>query len=223
VWSTPGGDVNDAAKWYANGLAPIGEDIKVLYTKPTKLQDGTPALEAEIEWVLRVVPEKPKIHTFVLAAIKDDVLSQVGLHEDRGMVGDELKQIAYSLTFLKGRNEPLNVPPDVRAFLDKYCADVVSRDAERIMADYSDQFLYSSAKKADIDRMYRNDPFSLIPRSVVSCEATVTVFEPQGDKAYVAGFFVSKAKPDANAVKKPMYFQQIIKEDGQWRWFGTQK
>jgi len=71
--------------------------------------------------------------------------------------------------------------------------------------------------------VYRNDPFSLIPRSVVSCEATVTVFEPQGDKAYVAGFFVSKAKPGANAVKKPMYFRQIIKEDGKWRWFGTQK
>ena len=51
----------------------------------------------------------------------------------------------------------------------------------------------------------------------------MTVFEPRGDKAYVDGFCLSKAKSDANALKAPMIFQQIIKENGQWKWFGNQK
>jgi hypothetical protein len=51
----------------------------------------------------------------------------------------------------------------------------------------------------------------------------VTVFEPQGEKAYVDGFFLTKAKGDTDAAKSPMFFQQIINEHGQWKWFGNQK
>jgi hypothetical protein len=39
----------------------------------------------------------------------------------------------------------------------------------------------------------------------------------------VDGFFLFKAKGDANALKVPMQFQQIINEHGQWKWFGNQK
>ena len=60
-------------------------------------------------------------------------------------------------------------------------------------------------------------------RGVTSCEPTVTVFEPRADKAYVDGFFLTKAKGDANAVKSPIVFQQIINEHGQRKWFGNQK
>jgi hypothetical protein len=51
----------------------------------------------------------------------------------------------------------------------------------------------------------------------------VTVFEPHGDKAYIDGFFLGKARGDAEALKAPMGFQQIINEHGQWKWFGSQK
>jgi hypothetical protein len=51
----------------------------------------------------------------------------------------------------------------------------------------------------------------------------VTVFEPRGDKAYLDGFWLTKTKGDANARKLPIYFQQIINEHGQWKWFGNQK
>ena len=47
----------------------------------------------------------------------------------------------------------------------------------------------------------------------------MTVFEPRGDKAYVDGFYLEKTKGDANALKRPIYFQQIVNEHGQWRWF----
>jgi hypothetical protein len=49
------------------------------------------------------------------------------------------------------------------------------------------------------------------------------VFEARGDKTYVVGFFLSKVKGGADALKAPMMFQQIINEHGQWRWFGSQK
>ena len=51
----------------------------------------------------------------------------------------------------------------------------------------------------------------------------MTVFEPRGDKAYLDGFYLGKAKAGANAVKSPMTFQQIINEHGQWKWYGNQK
>ncbi|MGA2108980.1 MAG: sigma 54-interacting transcriptional regulator [Syntrophorhabdales bacterium] len=61
------------------------------------------------------------------------------------------------------------------------------------------------------------------PGGVTSQEATVTVFEPRGDKAYVAGFYLMKLKGEANALKWAMYFQQIINEHREWKWFGNQK
>jgi hypothetical protein len=51
----------------------------------------------------------------------------------------------------------------------------------------------------------------------------VTVFELRGDKAYIDGFFLSKVKGDANALKSPMRVYQIINEHGEWKWFGNQK
>ena len=91
------------------------------------------------------------------------------------------------------------------------------------MAHFSDRFLCAGASKAFFEQWFRNDPASPIQRGVTSCEPTVTVFEPRGDKAYIDGFFLVKAKGDANAVKSPMTFQQIINEHGQWMWFGNQK
>jgi hypothetical protein len=77
--------------------------------------------------------------------------------------------------------------------------------------------------KAFMEQFWRNDPASPIQRGTISCEATVTVFEAQGDKAYVDGFMLDKARGDANALKVPMVFQQIINEHGQWKWYGNQK
>ena len=134
-----------------------------------------------------------------------------------------LKRIAYSLTFQPGREKPVQVPPDVRAFLDMYCADVVGHDVKTIMAHFSDRFCHSGASKAFYERWFRNDPLSPVQRGVISDEAIVTVFEPRGDKAYMDGFFLTKLKGDANALKYPLSWQQIINEHGEWKWFGNQK
>ena len=134
-----------------------------------------------------------------------------------------MKRIAYSLTFLQGREEPVNVPPDVRAFLDMYCVDLMGHDAKAIMEHYSDRFPYSGASKTVFEQVLRNDPVSPLQRGTISLEAVVTVFEPRGDKAYIDGFMLDKAKGDASPLKGPMLFQQIINEHGQWKWFGNQK
>jgi hypothetical protein len=135
-----------------------------------------------------------------------------------------VKNYAYSLTFQQGREEPVKVPSDVQEFLDRYSSDLVSGNVERIMANFSDRFRNQSRKKAFYEQWLRNNPGSPIQRGLISSEATVTVFEARGDKAYVDGFFASKARDHADkALKEPMGFRQIIKEQGQWKWYGDQR
>jgi hypothetical protein len=211
-------------KW-SNILVPAlrasGRDIKILYDKPSQLKDGTLAQEAEIEWIRN---DEVKLNMLVLTTRKHSALIMIIQGSDKGKIGEDVRNNAYSLTFLKGMDEPVKVPSDVQGFLDKYSSDLVSGNVERIMTNFSDQFLYQSVKKAFFEQWFRNNPASPVQRGLISSEATVTIFEAQGDKAYVDGFFASKARqhPDI-AVKVPMGFRQIIKEEGQWKWYGDQK
>jgi hypothetical protein len=203
-------------------------DIKVLSDKSSRLKDGTPAREVEVEFDAKIditgrsIKNAPKHNGLLLATKKDVTWVSIWLSDDRGMIAEDLRGVAYSLTFLQGREEPVNVPPDVRAFLDMYCADTVGHDVKTIMTHYSDRFRHSGMSKAFMEQVFRNDPASPI-HAGTSCEATVTVFEPRGDKAYVDGFLLIKTKGDAKALKWSMGFQQIINEHGQWKWYGNQK
>ena len=195
-------------------------DVKVLSDKPSRLKDGTPAREAEVEFVVK---NGSRAKAFLLITKKDDAIIFIRVTPDKGRTGEDLKRIAYSLTFLQGREEPVNVPPDVQAFLDMWCADIVSHDVKAIMEHFSDRYLLYGTHKAFAEQYWRNDLTSPAQRGAISYEATVTVFYPRGDKAYVAGFFALRAKGDANAMKLPMIYQQIINEHGEWKWFGNQK
>ncbi|MGD0659792.1 MAG: hypothetical protein ABSD38_17175 [Syntrophorhabdales bacterium] len=222
--------LEDWAKWIMAVMPEIFTDIKVLSDKPSQLKDGTPAREVEWEGVLKndrnagSVKNGPKFSIFQLMTKKD--LAWVVIYlVDIKTIGEDLKKYAYSLTFLQGREEPVQVPSDVRAFLDMYCADIVSHDVKTIMAHYSDRFLWSGLRKAYYEDSFRNGTYLKSPLQwgVISREAIVTVFEARGDKAYVDGFWLDKAKGDANALKSPMSYQQIINEHGEWKWFGNQK
>jgi hypothetical protein len=210
-------------------LTNIFTDIKVLSEKPSQLKDGNPAWEVVLELVPKIDPagrpiENPSKQDFLYLATKKDLVRvSISLSGDRGKLGEGWKNIAYSLTFQPDREKPVLVPTDVRAFLDMYCADIVSRDIRLIMAHFSDRIRHSGANKIVYEQFFRNDPFSPLQRRTISCEATVTFFEPHGDKAYIDGFMSEKAKGDTNAGKFPMSFQQIINEHGQWKWFGNQK
>jgi hypothetical protein len=120
--------LKDWAKIFMPSLLPIFTDIKVLSDKPSQLKDGTPALEVEWEGILTYdatigsVKDRPKLSNFQIMTKKDLAWVAIALIDDK-KIGEDLKKVAYSLTFLPGREEPVNVPPDVRAFLDMYSVD----------------------------------------------------------------------------------------------------
>ena len=209
-------------------MLQIYTDIKVLTDKPSRLKDGTPAREAEWQGVLKYdvalgsIKNGPKISNFVLMTKKDLAWVSITLIDDK-RIGEDLKKIADSLTFQPAREEPVSVPPDVQAFLDMYSTDVVSGDVKLIMAHFSDRFRHSGVNKAFFEQLFQNDPSFPIKRGVISQEPTVTVFKLHGEKAYVDGFYLVKVRGDANALKTPTEFQQIINEHGQWKWYGNQK
>ena len=215
------GDISGSASMVAMIFGQMGrKDVKVLYDKPSKLQDGTPAQEAEIEWV---PPSGPKSNTYLLATQKDGIWIWVSMDHDQGMIGDDLKRIAYSLKVPQEKQEPVKLPPDVREFLDKYSKDVDSGDAAKVMTNYSDRYLYNGMKKGDQELWYRYSQFSPLTAGITSNEVTVTMFEPQGDKAYLAGFYAGKLKSGDPSPTPPIADNQLIKENGEWKWFGNQK
>ena len=227
-WPSPR-PLEDWAKEFMPYFVEYYTGFKVLTDKPSQLKDGTPAREVEYEFVLKQnltggsAENGSKKNGLLLATKKDLMWVAVMLIDDKGKIGDDLKRIAYSLNFLPGREEPVNVPPDVRAFFDMWCADAVSHDVKAMMVHFSDRFRHSGMNKTFAEQFWRNSPMSPVQRGFISCEITVTVFEPRGDKAYVDGFILDKAKGDANAGKFPIMFQQIINEHGEWKWFGNQK
>ncbi len=210
---------------WSKSLLPIlsrsGRDFKIMHDKPSQLKDGTPAQEGELEWIRN---DGVKINMLVLNMRKYILRIMILVASDKGKIDDDLKNYAYSLTFQASREQPVKVPSDVQEFLDKYGSDIVSGNVEKIMVNFSDRFLNSGMNKAFFEQWFRNDPASPVQRGVTSSEATVTIFEARGDTAYVDGFFASKARahPDM-IVKGPLGFQQVIKENGQWKWYGDQK
>ena len=214
--------LEDWAKVFMPIWVEIATDIKVLSDKTSQLKDGNPAREVEFEGVYK---NGPKISGLLLVTKKDkdQIWVALTLGDDKGKPVEDLKKIAYSLTLQPSREEPVQIPPDVRAFLDMFSADLAGRDVKTIMTHFSDRFLFSGESKAYFEQWLRNDPVSPMHAELISQEPNVTVFEPHGDKAYIDGFFLAKTKGDTNALKAPMGFQQIINEHGQWKWFGNQK
>ena len=164
-------------------------DIKALSDKPCQLKDGTPAREVEVEFVPKIdiagrsMKNAPKHNGLLLATKKDLMWFSIWMSDDKGKIGEDpdLKRVAYSLTFLQGREEPVKVPPNTKAFLDMYCADWGrSHDVKTIMAHYSDRFRYSGQSKAGVEQWFRSDPLSPIQAGGTLFEPTVTVFEPPG-------------------------------------------
>ena len=129
-----------------------------------------------------------------------------------GPIGDDLKAILYSLEFQPGFDVPVKVPPDVQELLDKYRNDVVSHDVEKVMTHFSDGFLDSGTRKGEIKRYFRQ-----VIDSIMSLEVGITDFVAAGDRAYLAGFVMGSWG------KSPMPGSLIVKENGEWRFYGNQR
>jgi len=197
-------------------------EVKLFSDKPTKLQDGTPAQEAEFEFIPSI-PGGTKRHLFLLAAKIDGAWIWVSVIDDKGMISDNLKGIAYSLTVAPGTQQAVKLPPDIQAFLDKFNSDIDSHDITRIMGNYSDGFDLSMMNKAMLQGWLQNAPESPVQRGISSASVTVTIFEPRGDKAYLAGYMGGSFKAGPSGETPPINDNQIIKENGQWKWYGNRK
>jgi hypothetical protein len=89
---------------------------------------------------------------------------------------------------------------------------MVSHDLAKVMTHYSNRFLNSGTTKKETEESTRQ-----IIGSITSFEISITEFVPAGDKVYLAGFLT------ISSGKVPIREISIIKENGEWKWYGNQR
>jgi hypothetical protein len=184
------------------------QDVKLIYNKPSRLHDGTPAYEYETALLVK----DTWWFLTTLVTVKGNM--QIGLNVDHRSekITDDLKGILYSVEFEPEKDKPVKVPPDVQEFFDKVDSDAVSHDIARVVSHYSDRFLNSGTRKAEVERGLRQGI-----GDITSAKAVLTDFVPAGDKAYLTGYV------NFNFGRTQIYETTIIKENGEWKWYGNQR
>jgi hypothetical protein len=199
------------AEGLAQTLRALGfTGVTLVSDKSTRLRDGTPAREIEFEFVMMGTPRV----WLALDTKKGDLVVQVHVSWPSAETGERerLKAILYSVRFQPDKDEPVMVPPDVQALIDRHCSASVAHDLTQVMANYSDRYLSSGVSKGEMELMHRQG----IGRAT-SCEIGITDFIPAGDRAYLAGFVSGWWG------KAPLQEMSIIKENGEWKWYGNQR
>lgn len=194
---------------YIPELAKMGKDINVIYDEEASLKDDTPAREMEIEWVLN---SGIRLNSMFITAKKEDVWITVSISDTKGKIEEDLKGIPYSLKIKPGKEEPVELPDDIQELFDQLSRDIVSHNLEKVMLHYSDQFLHNGICKADVEAFYKR-----VILGITSFQVNVTRFESQKNRAYMAGY------TDVNQRKVPLPGMSLIKENGQWKFYGNQK
>jgi hypothetical protein len=143
---------------------------------------------------------------------KGDLWVNMAVESRSGKIGEDLKAILYSIEFEPDKDKPVTVPPDIQEFLNKFCSDVVSHDIAKVMTHYSDRFLNSAGKKGGAEQFFRQ-----FIGSITSYEVGVTDFVTEGDRVYLAGFV------NNNWGKWVLQLTSIIKDSGEWKWYGNQR
>jgi hypothetical protein len=188
-------------------LKIIATDVTIVSDKPSQLRDGTPAREVGINMVQNGEP----LYMLYLVTKKGD--TALGTYvASRGKIGEDLKAILYSVEFEPGKDEPVKVPLDVQELLDRHCSASVAHDVTQLMTHYSDRYLNSGTRKGGMEQFHRD----IIGR-ITSCEIGITDLVPAGDRVYLTGFM------NVNMGKWPLPGTSIIKENGEWKWYGNQR
>jgi hypothetical protein len=183
-------------------------DVTVVSNKPTRLKDGTPAREIEMQMILNGAP----LYTRGVVTKQNDLMIVTSFGSRDGRVGEDLVTMLYAREFQPDKDVPVKVPPDVQQLLDKMNNDVVSHDVVAVMSHYSNSFLNSGTRKGEVERNFRQ-----WIGSVTSLKATITDFVTEGDKAHLAGFVT------INGATFPTMETSIVKENGEWRYYGNQR
>jgi hypothetical protein len=206
AWST--GTAADEWVWGMKGVG--ASDVTVVSDKPSQLRDGTPAREVMLHMVMNGEPTD----VMGLMMEKGGMLVRIMVDWDpRYGTGEHLKAVLSSLQFEPEKDKPVRVPSDVRAFLDQWGNDIVAHDVAKVMGHYSDGFLNSGNKKRFVEESFRRGI-----GTITSWEVTITDFVAAGDRAYLAGFWTVN-----RTMSLPLRDTSIIKENGQWKWYGNQR
>jgi hypothetical protein len=186
----------------------VFKDTVVVSDEPSRLRDGTPAREIQIEAVMQGMPRR----VLFLGTKKDDLWIHVNVGSEKERVGEDLKVIAYSLNIQPGADKPVKVPADIQELFDRHCRAAVARDLTAVMANYSNRFRNSGLGKGERESFHK-----IILGSSTSCKIVITDFVPAGDIAHLAGFVAGVSG------KGPLQETSIIKENGEWKWYGNQR
>ena len=89
---------------------------------------------------------------------------------------------------------------------------MVAHDFAKVMANYSDRYLNSGRTKGEREQFWRP-----IIDHITSFEIVITDFVPASDRDYLTGFITT------NFGKVPLHDTSIIKENGEWKWYGNQR
>jgi hypothetical protein len=81
------------------------------------------------------------------------------------------------------------------------------------MSHYSDKYLNSGVRKGETERVWRQNIGNL-----VSSKMTITDFVLAGERAYLTGFVIVN-----NRFTFSLTETSIIKENGEWKWYGNQR
>jgi len=184
-------------------------DVTVVSDRPSRLRDGTPAQEVELQMVSNGEP----YNWLGVATKKGDIWINTNIGLYKGKIGEDLKAVLYSLQYEPNKDEPVKVPSDVQEFLDRNSNDALSHDLTKIMASFSDKFLNSGVRKGEVERGLRQSIGNLM-----SSKVTITDFVPAGDRAYLTGFRIIN-----NRFTFSLTETSIIKESGEWKWYGNQR
>jgi hypothetical protein len=186
----------------------LARDVTVVKNTLSQLRDGTPAWEVELQMVLNDAP----FNYVGVAMKKGDLWIIANLGSSSGKIQRDARAIVYSFEFRPDKDEPVKLPLDVKQFLDRYRGAILSQNITKVMAHFSDQYLESGSRKDEVEWFWRQ-----AIGSVTSLEWGITDFVPAGDKAYLAGFI------NFNTGKWALLGTSIIKENGQWKWYGNQR
>jgi hypothetical protein len=187
----------------------FGKEMTVVSDKPSQLSNGTPAREVQIQGIMNDLP----FNYACLSVAHGDVWISAQVSSQSGKIGEHLKAIIYSLQYEPSKDEPVKVPPDVQELLDGLSSAWVSHDLAKVMSHYSDRYLNSGVRKGEMERAFRQTI-----GFITSWEFSITELVPAGDRAYLAGFIT------INRLMKAMLPNvSIIKENGEWKWYGNQR
>jgi len=186
----------------------FGKDMIVVTDKPSQLSSGTPAREVEIRGTMNGLP----FNYLGLCVKHGDLWIWSMVSSQGGKIGDHLRAIVYSLQYEPGNDEPVKLTPDVKEFFHSLSNAWISHDLAGLTSHYSDRYLNSGVRKGEMERFLKQRI-----GFATSAEYRITDFIPAGDRAYLAGFSIM------NGVRFPLIPTSIIKENGEWKWFGNQR